>query len=1065
MADKLQVRTVRLELLRSGPPHNQLLSPLTPYLGISGDSPAGVVHVPYEHADFERRLADLRYTGLSDDRLSNLRKTGIDVARMLAAVPGLSGSVSAESDSLVSMIHLRVTLSASELALLPFELSKVPTTTDGESEAWLALQTSPPVCITRHIRTVTVEGVTWPARARILFIAGPTNDIPFDAHRRALEQAIAPFCYPRRDDPTEGIDARHTHYGELMTIIENASLDDVVTACKDVHYTHIHVLAHGAVDFSSKGRPFGLRLRGRNGGSDIVSGERFSTALRRVDAAGVHRPFVVTLASCDSGLVANVIEPAPGASFAHTLHQSGIPLVIGSQFPLTKEGSITVVERFYGGLLRGDNPHVLAHQTRSELHARYGADTHDWASLVVYEALPTNMAAQLEHVCYRQGKLCLDAALERIDLAVQDAIDKKVMSADYEQLETQVRAATDALPLDGTYAIECRGLRASAMKRLAQATYRYALTSDDMEDQVGRSCDRLEEALSTYKVASEMFLRNDTLAVQRAATLHWVLVQQLSLQAVLRQPLSHERWATARLAATLYLDHPSLEERAWAHASLAELCLIQLSTATEQSADYADQVRENLEQLVSILPADQRFPISSTRKQFQRYVDWWGAPGFEQQVANRRTSRGEWTPWTGADRLIAAAEDAVGLLRATLQRDERRIVRRKKAAELPEHTSASTTAASAAAETLGTRTTARRARATVRDTAFLEIHMLPAQFGDCLWIEYGTDPRRTSRVLVDCGPPGTTSRLLSKIESLPQSERAVELFILSHIDDDHIGGAVPFLQAEMGGLRIDEVWFNGYKHLGGFLSAEQGEQFSTLIEARGLAWNTRTGGDAIVIRNTLPAFELPGGMRVTLLSPTGDKLEALKARWEDELARKGMEPGAPVGDLLAGDPHAQSTDVEALAALPFKSDAAPANGSSIAVLAEFEGKSVLLAADAHPPVLEASIRQLLECRGLERLPVSAFKVSHHGSHSNTSPELLSLLECSRYLLSTNGQKFDHPHRVTISRIIKGGGPRPTLLFNYFVKDKNDVWARPALQERFGYMTTYPEASQGLVIKL
>jgi hypothetical protein len=99
------------------------------------------------------------------------------------------------------------------------------------------------------------------------------------------------------------------------------------------------------------------------------------------------------------------------------------------------------------------------------------------------------------------------------------------------------------------------------------------------------------------------------------------------------------------------------------------------------------------------------------------------------------------------------------------------------------------------------------------------------------------------------------------------------------------------------------------------------------------------------------------------------------------------------------------------------------------------------------------------------LPVSAFKVSHHGSHSNTSPELLSLLECSRYLLSTNGQKFDHPHRVTISRIIKGGGPRPTLLFNYFVKDKNDVWARPALQERFGYMTTYPEASQGLVIKL
>ena len=1062
MADKLQVRTVRLELLRSGPPHNQLLSPLTPYLGISGDSPAGVVHVPYEHADFERRLADLRYTGLSDDRLSNLRKTGIDMGRMLAAVPGLSGSVSAESDSLVSMIHLRVTLSASELALLPFELSKVPTTTDGESEGWLALQTSPPVCITRHIRTVSVEGVTWPDRARILFVAGPTSDIPFDAHRRALEQAIAPFCYPKRDDPSEGIDPRYTHYGELMTVIENASLDDVVTAFRDVHYTHVHVLAHGAVDFSSKGRPFGLRLRSRNGGVDIVSGERFSTALRRVDAHGVHRPFVVTLASCDSGLVANVIEPAPGASFAHTLHQSGIPLVIGSQFPLTKDGSITVVERFYGGLLRGENPHVLTHQTRSELHARYGADTHDWASLVVYEALPSTMAEQLEHVCYRQGKLCLDAALERIDLAVQAAIDNKIMSADYEQLETQVRTATDALPMDGVYAIECRGLRASAMKRLAQAAYRAAPASDDLDDQVGRSCDRLEEALATYKVASEMFLRNDTDAVQRAANLHWVLVQQLSLQAVLRQPLSQERWATAWLAATLYLDHPKIDERAWAHASLAELCLIQLTTATPKSVHYADQVREHLEQLVSILPAERRFPIASTRKQFQRYVDWWGAIGFEDQVFKRRTSRSEWAPWESADQLLAAANDAVALLKQTLQRDERRGGRKKKAKEA-ERTEAA--AVPAAGETLGTRATARRARATAREAAFLEIQMLPAQFGDCLWIEYGTDPRQTSRVLVDCGPAGTTSRLLAKIESLPQAERNVELFMLTHIDDDHIGGAVPFLQAEMGGLRIDEVWFNGYKHLGGFLSAEQGEQFSTLIDTRELSWNTRTDGGPIVIRDTLPEFELPGGMRLTLLSPTGDKLDTLKARWEEELARKGIEPGARVDGLLSADPHAQSTDVEAMAALPFKSDTAPANGSSIAVLAEFEGKSVLLAADAHPPVLEASVRQILERRGLERLPISAFKVSHHGSHSNTSPQLLSLLECSRYLLSTNGQKFDHPHRVTVSRIIKGGGPRPQLFFNYFVKDKNDVWARPALQERFGYTTTYPEGTQGLVVKL
>ena len=1061
MAQKLQVRTVRLELLRAGPPHNQLLSPLTPYLGISGDSPAGVVHVPYEHAVFERRLSNLRYTGVSDDRLAQLRDTGVDMARMLAAVPGLSGSVSSEGDSHLAMIHLRITLSASELALLPFELSKVPTTIEGESESWLALQTNPPVCITRHIRTVSVEGVTWPTHARILFVAGPTADIPFDAHRRALEQAIAPYRYPRRDDPVEGVDSRHTHYGELLTIIENASLDDVVTAFQTASYTHVHVLAHGAIDFSSKGRPFGLRLRGRTGGTDIVSGERFSTAVARVDADRVRRPFVVTLASCDSGLVANVIEPAPGASFAHTLHQSGIPLVIGSQFPLTKDGSVTVVERFYSGLLQGENPHVLAHQTRSELHARYGADTHDWASLVVYEALPTNMDAQLQNVCYRQGKLRLDAALQRVDLAVRDGV---VNQEDYERLEADVRSATETLPFDTVYALECRGLQASSLKRLAQATFNYASAVQDASALLDRCCDRLEEALATYKAASELFLRNDGTVVHRAASLHWVLVQQLVLQAVMRQGVSKDHWATAFLTASLYLDHPSVEERVWAHASLAELALIQLAERDDEG--LRNQVLAHIKQLIALAPANQRFPIASTRKQFERYGKWWAAVPFAGIVEGDAAVRPGPEPWKNAERLVETADRAVRLLQASMQREEtsRSAGRSKK----PAVTATAQPAPPAPGTDALAQSARRRPRQRAREDAFLDIHMLPAQYGDCLWIEYGTDPRRTSRVLVDCGTPSTSSRLLAKIEALPAADRAVELFILTHIDDDHIGGAIPFLQAEMGGLAIPEVWFNGYKHLGDFLSAVQGEQFATLIEARQLPWNTWRDGHAIVTKDgELPERVLPGGMKLTLLSPTVEKLETLRVKWERDLLAKNMVPGAGVdpGDLLGGaDEFATSTDVDAMADAPFRSDTAAPNGSSIAVLAEFEGKSVLLAADAHPPVLEASIRKLLG-NDSERLRLGALKVSHHGSHSNTSPELLDLLECSNYLISTNGQKFNHPHRPTISRIIKRGGQRPQLFFNYVVQGKNDVWARPDLQERYGYGATYADGSQGLIVKL
>lgn len=1069
MADKVQVRTVHLEFLRPGPAHNQLLSPLTPYLSVCGDSPAGVVHVPYEHAVFERRLAHLRYDGAGDDRLAQLHDTGVDVSRMLAAVPGLPGAINADVDAPSSLVHLRVTLSAAELALLPFELSKVPMMVEATSDAWLALKSRPPVCITRHIRTVSTQGVTWPSAASILFVAGPTGDIPFDAHRRALEQAVAPYRYPDRDDQREGVDDRHTHYGERLTIIRDASVDDVVAAVKMRPYTHVHVLAHGAVTASpTHGRSFGLRLRGGCGGVEIVSGERFASALRRTDEAAVRLPFAVTLASCDSSFVANVVEPASGASFVHTLHQAGIPLVVGSQFPLTKQGSITLVELFYAGVMQGRHPHPLMHQIRSELHARYGADAHDWASLVVYEALPADMDAQLEHARYRQGKMRLDAALQRVDLAVSASEPRGAAAAGIADLERAVDAALDSLPAEGAYAIECRGLRASAMKRLAQAAFTYGRSqgAEEAAVQQARAVDRLDAALATYQAAAEMYIRNDLTALQRVATLHWLAVQRASLQRVLRHAPDPETMATARLAASLYVDHSDRGERAWAHASLAELALLDL-THRDGSVDPAaaeEAVLLHVDRLLSLCSGD-AFQVSSTRKQFERYVNWWGSEAFADCCLARIRHPRTPGPWPDDDRLRRVAETALNLLgaRATRHAPPQPTPRPQPADAAP--------AASDPAppqEDVLSRPHPRRRRPAER--AFLEVTMLPAQWGDCLWIEYGVDPASPSRILIDCGPAGTGSRLLAHIEALPPEDRRVELMILTHIDDDHIGGAIPFFEAERGGLQIGDLWFNGYRHLDPLLSAEQGERFATLIEHANVPWNRWRDGEAIVLPDAddveLPVHVLPGGLRLTLLAPTSGKLESLRVKWEAELARKNLTPGLGIDrDELLSGVAADSDDVEAMAALPFRSDTAAPNASSIAVLAEFEGKSILLTGDAQPPLLEPSLRRLLASRGLERLPLGALKVSHHGSHGNTSSELLSLLDCRRYLISTNGQKFSHPHGPTISRILMHGGPAPVLCFNYVAEGKNTMWARPDLQERHGYTCTYPTTTAGLTVTL
>ena len=1070
MAQSIEVRLVNVEFLRPGPPQNQLLSPLTQYLAICGEAGAGVVTVPYEHATFERKLKELRYeTGDPADRLAMLHDIGVDMGRILGTVPGLPGSLAIGADDGNVLLHLRLTVSASELALLPFEFAKVPISSTVTGEDWLALKTRPPVALTRHIRSVSAEHVVWPHRPRILFVAGDPDVIPFAEHRAALLEAIRPFVFPNRDEPTPSGDGMREQFGELLTILVNPTLNDVLRECRETTYTHVHLLTHGDFDDATPdyyGRSYGLVLRGSESANDIVSGERFSTALTTIANGRIHRPTVVTVASCDSGNVGSVVRP--GASFAHALHHGGVPLVVASQFPLSVEGSVPLVETLYRGLLWGGHPLVLLQEIRTELHARHTSRWHDWASLVVYEALPRDMAEQLERLSYFQARRAVDAALERIDAAVE-GVDTGLdgeLPAHLTELHDATVHALAQLPDDGPFVIECIGLRASARKRLAQASFSLSGKKRSLPWPKD-SCDLLEEARADYDRAVRGLLVGDGRTLQRVATLHWLAVQSESLGAVLGKPIEAGRWEAAKLCADLYTEHADLAERAWAQGSLAELWLLRLARAgsdgDEKSADEArDRVLQHAKQLARLYPARDAFPVTSTRRQYARYLEWWGDPRFERALAAHGFERRP--AWSGPGGLLEVAARVVEILQpraaaATPPPPPQDGAARPSTAS---PTDAGTNPLSAASSTRPRRT----AKAKGRDNPFFDVRMLPAGHGDCLWIEYG-DARATHRWLIDGGTQASAAGLLRRIDALPASARQFELLVLSHIDSDHIGGALPLMKAVQNGLRFGDVWFNGWKHLSGQLGSKQGEMFSSAIEDLHLPWNAWRQGHAIVVgADDLPTATLPGGMKITLLSPTPAQLSKLAPAWQQELKKAGLVPGSHVdySRFLKGSPST-STDVDQLADTPFDGDSAPANGSSIALLAEFGGASVLFGADAHDPVLAQSVRRLLHQRGVARLKLDALKVSHHASQNNLSKEFLALLDCRRYCISTNGDYFCHPDREAIGRIIKYGGERPELHFNYGTR-YNEVWKRPDLQERYRFTARYPKVPEdGVAVSL
>jgi len=154
---------------------------------------------------------------------------------------------------------------------------------------------------------------------------------------------------------------------------------------------------------------------------------------------------------------------------------------------------------------------------------------------------------------------------------------------------------------------------------------------------------------------------------------------------------------------------------------------------------------------------------------------------------------------------------------------------------------------------------------------------------------------------------------------------------------------------------------------------------------------------------------------------------------------------------------AGSIDIDDLVERPYVEDTREPNGSSIAFLAEFEGSAILFTGDAHPRVLVQSLNRLLQERNIPVLPLDAFKVSHHGSRNNTSPELLRLVECRRFLFSSNGTKHGHPHQETIARILQRNieNDLPTeLLFNY-ASEQNRIWDETDVKDEWNYTTHYP----------
>lgn len=354
------------------------------------------------------------------------------------------------------------------------------------------------------------------------------------------------------------------------------------------------------------------------------------------------------------------------------------------------------------------------------------------------------------------------------------------------------------------------------------------------------------------------------------------------------------------------------------------------------------------------------------------------------------------------------------------------------------------------------------------------VEMLPAQEGDCFLIAVDNK----YHILVDGGTPYTYRHYLkSRLIKLAEDKKVIDQLIVTHVDNDHIGGIIPFIKENGNAsnpqiIPVKEVWHNSYRHLqfdkngklefrekeilksivakGAMeehiknndesvkdISGYQGTTLAGLLYSNGYNWNT--------ISNNLPIKkgvfqEIDKNIHIKVIAPQDNELEELGKVWKKQLMQK-KHSFLFSDELLFDDAYEyymrflrepfieareisymkEEENIEKLAYKEYPSDISVVNNSSICFEIDYKGTLLLFLGDKSVGSLDMN---------LIKEKYALLKVPHHGSNNNYSIEFAKKVHADVYLLSTNGRKYQHPDKEMVAKIIYFNKEKKKIFFNY-----------------------------------
>jgi len=319
------------------------------------------------------------------------------------------------------------------------------------------------------------------------------------------------------------------------------------------------------------------------------------------------------------------------------------------------------------------------------------------------------------------------------------------------------------------------------------------------------------------------------------------------------------------------------------------------------------------------------------------------------------------------------------------------------------------------------------------------IKVFPAANGDSFLIRV-KDKSGIKNIIID-GGKGEMCHLMWKNEfkQLEGNNQRVNLLIVTHIDDDHIAGIIKlYKDKNINTSIIDKVWFNSGTLISSELNEDEGNNhdFPIISDGSSRKMSVRQGetlegileDTGVWHKELISSGQLHkiDGITLRILSPDINTLQELNNKWDSELKKL-------VKNRLRKKMMASTTDyhktIEELCSEVFEEDQSLFNKSSIAFLLEYKNYSLLMLGDSHPSIIVNSLKNLGYSEE-NRLRVDTMKISHHASKKNTCNEFLKLIDCEKFIISSDGSRHGLPNKQSLARIVQSMDKPVTFYFNY-----------------------------------